>query len=238
MKTTSFRRVYVWELPVRLFHWINALCITVLCITGYLIANPPAILSAAEASNSFWFGTNRFIHFATAYVFLFNLVFRFYWSFVGNKYANWRNFFSFNRRFFRRIARVLKLDILLLDGQADAAVGHNALAGLSYFVLFLASLVMIFTGFGMYADMSTWWLPQLFAWVPGAAGGDYLLREIHHATMWLIIVFVLIHLYLVFFHDRRDGLGETSSMISGYKFVEEEAFPEARQKKLEQTNAD
>ncbi|RLD25486.1 MAG: Ni/Fe-hydrogenase, b-type cytochrome subunit, partial [Bacteroidetes bacterium] len=24
MPTRDFKRVYVWELPVRLFHWINA----------------------------------------------------------------------------------------------------------------------------------------------------------------------------------------------------------------------
>ena len=40
-KTYEVKRVLVWELPVRLFHWLNALCITVLAITGFLMANPP-----------------------------------------------------------------------------------------------------------------------------------------------------------------------------------------------------
>ena len=34
--------VYVYELPVRLWHSVNALAIVVLAITGYLIANPLA----------------------------------------------------------------------------------------------------------------------------------------------------------------------------------------------------
>ncbi len=39
----SIRRrtsVYVYEAPVRLWHWTNALCILVLIVTGYLIGSP------------------------------------------------------------------------------------------------------------------------------------------------------------------------------------------------------
>jgi len=60
----EFKRIYVWELPVRFYHWLNALCILVLTITGFIIANPPAINTASEASFSYWFGTVRFIHFS------------------------------------------------------------------------------------------------------------------------------------------------------------------------------
>ena len=42
--------VYVWELPVRFYHWINALTIAALATTGYIIGDPPAIQSASEAS--------------------------------------------------------------------------------------------------------------------------------------------------------------------------------------------
>lgn len=44
---TAIKRsaVYVYEAPVRLWHWINALTITVLAITGYFIANPLHLLN-------------------------------------------------------------------------------------------------------------------------------------------------------------------------------------------------
>ncbi len=32
--------VYVYEIPVRLWHWVNALAIIVLAISGYLIGSP------------------------------------------------------------------------------------------------------------------------------------------------------------------------------------------------------
>ena len=35
----TFRRVYVWQLPVRLYHWVNAVCVLALIVTGYLIGN-------------------------------------------------------------------------------------------------------------------------------------------------------------------------------------------------------
>ncbi|MCB0688410.1 MAG: Ni/Fe-hydrogenase, b-type cytochrome subunit [Saprospiraceae bacterium] len=231
MKTVRLRRVYVWQMPVRIFHWINALCILVLGVTGYLISNPPVFLSNAEASNSFWFGTNRFIHFTTAYIFLSMLIMRLYWAFVGNKYASWRNFIPINKKFIQKIGGVLKHDILLLKTEEDVSIGHNALAGFSYFMFFLLTLIMIVTGFGLYADSSTWFLPKLFAWVPALFGGDYLVREIHHVTMWILVVFILIHLYLVFLHDQYEGRGETSAMISGYKFIEEEVIEKQKEER-------
>jgi Ni/Fe-hydrogenase 1 B-type cytochrome subunit len=97
METRRFRRVYVWELPVRIFHWVNAFAVAILAITGLIIANPPALLSNAEASDIYWFGTVRFIHFVTAYLFLFVMVLRIYWAFVGNKFSRWSAFWPFSK---------------------------------------------------------------------------------------------------------------------------------------------
>ena len=224
----DFKRVLVWELPVRLFHWVNALSITVLAITGLIIANPPALISNAEAIDSYWFGTIRAIHFITAYVFFVNALARIYWAFRGNYYANWRAFIPFSKKARRNIIHVLKVDILLQNEEKEVlknvSVGHNYVASLSYLILFLLALVQIFTGFGLYAPTSGWWLPKLFAWVPDFLGGDAPTRLIHHISTWLFIIFTLIHVYLVFYHDWLEGRGESSSMISGYKFVRKERF--------------
>ena len=42
---------------------------------------PPAFQQGAEASFAYWFGINRFLHFAASYIFLFNFIFRLYWGF-------------------------------------------------------------------------------------------------------------------------------------------------------------
>ena len=227
-QTYDFKRVLVWELPVRLFHWLNALCITVLAITGLIIADPPALISNAEAIDSYWFGTVRAIHFITAYVFFVNALARIYWAFRGNYYANWRAFIPLSKKARQNIVHVLKIDILLQNEEKEVlkniSVGHNYVASLSYLILFLVALVQIFTGFGLYAPTSGWWLPKLFAWVPDFLGGDAPTRLIHHISTWLFIIFTLIHVYLVFYHDWLEGRGESSSMINGYKFVRKERF--------------
>jgi len=230
MATRRFRRVYVWELPVRVFHWVNVLCLIVLAATGFIIADPPAIMSGSEASGQYWFGTVRFIHFGTAYVFFFNMILRVYWSFVGNQFSSWRSFLPFSRKMRQNIAHVLKIDLLLQNEKIhdirNISVGHNAVAGISYVVLFLIALVQVFTGFGLYAPMSGWWLPKLFDWVVPLFGGDFIVRTIHHAATWLFILFTLVHVYLVFYHDWLEGRGEVSSMFGGYKFVCEERIGE------------
>ncbi|HEY8782245.1 MAG TPA: Ni/Fe-hydrogenase, b-type cytochrome subunit [Mucilaginibacter sp.] len=222
------RRVYVWEMPVRIYHWLNALAVLTLIITGFYIANPLALLSDKDASHQFIMGWVRYIHFVAAYVFFFNFLFRLYWGFVGNKYANWRQFIPTSKRFIKELCCVFKIDILMLKKygkeQEHLSVGHNAMAGFIYFLSFIAFLLQCLTGFGLYAGMSSWWLPKLFAWVPAMLGGDILTRQIHHELMWFFILFAVIHVYLVFYHDYVEGRGEISSMGGGFKFIEEEVF--------------
>lgn len=221
MSSVPLGRVYVWELPVRLYHWLNMAAIIVLAATGYIIGNPPALQSAAEASGSYWFGTVRFCHFVAAFVFFFNFVFRIYWGFVGNRYARWDNFILVRRSGWREVLAVLQTDILQIHRRPLDSVGHNALAGLTYFFMFLAFLFQSVTGFGMYAAMSKSWLPQRFAWIVPLMGGDFAVRQWHHVMMWFFIIFALIHVYLVCYHDYVEGRGVTSSMVGGWKFVEE-----------------
>jgi Ni/Fe-hydrogenase 1 B-type cytochrome subunit len=221
-KPQHHQMIYVWELPVRFFHWINALCIVILCITGYLIGAPIALERSAEASFGYWFGTVRFIHFVTAFVFFFNFVFRLYWGFVGNTYSRWYNFIPYRKAQWKEIVDVLRVDILMVSNKPLREVGHNQLASLTYFITFIAFLVQCLTGFGMYAAMSKSWFPKLFSWIVPMLGGDLPVRHIHHIFMWLFILFALFHVYLVFYHDYIERRGVTSSMIGGWKFIEKE----------------
>jgi Ni/Fe-hydrogenase 1 B-type cytochrome subunit len=223
METKNFKRVLVWELPVRFFHWVNVLSVIVLTVTGFIIANPPAILSNMEATDLYSFGIVRFIHFTAAYIFFFNMILRIYWAFVGNQFAHWKAFWPFSKKMWNNFWHVLKIDILLMNEDVEdlsnVSIGHNSVAAFSYLAMFFIALVSVFTGFALYADMSSWWLPDLFSWITPLFGGDFMVRTIHHITMWLFILFSLVHIYLVFYHDWLEGRGEVSSMFGGYKFV-------------------
>lgn len=221
-RSVPLREVYVWELPVRIYHWINALCILALCITGYLIGNPIAVMKGTEAYQNFWFGNVRFIHFVAAFLFFFNFVFRTYWGFVGNEYSRWYNFIPLKKSQWIEILEVIKVDVLQVKHKQIDSIGHNSLASFIYFITFLMFLLQCLTGFGMYAAMSTSYLPQLFAWFVPFLGGDIAVRQIHHILMWAFILFALVHVYLVFYHDYIERRGITSSMIGGWKFIEED----------------
>jgi Ni/Fe-hydrogenase 1 B-type cytochrome subunit len=222
--TTTIERVYVWQLPVRLYHWVNALCVTTLAVTGYMIGRPMTVPVIGEASFSYFFGWVRFIHFVAAFVFFFNFLARIYWGFAGNRYARWDQFLPLTPRLLKKqwheAVEVLKVDVLQAKVQPMESVGHNALAGWTYFLSFLAFLFQSITGFGMYAAMSDAWLPHMFAWIVPLMGGDFAVRQWHHMMMWFFVVFSMIHVYLVFYHDYVEGRGVISSMAGGWKFVE------------------
>jgi len=217
-KVPAFRRVYVWEFPVRAYHWVNFLCILALIVTGYLIGNPLSVEYADEAYQQYWFGTVRMIHFVAAFVFFFNFLVRIYWGFVGNRYARWPNFIPHTRAQFREIIETLRVDILHTRPSRFVSLGHNALAGLVYFLSFLVFLCQALTGFALYSSMSASALPHYFTWVVPLMGGDFAVRQWHHAGMWFFVVFAIIHVYLVFYHDYVEGRGTMSSMVGGWKF--------------------
>ena len=226
--------MYVWELPVRFYHWVNALCIIILCITGFIIANPPAIMSGNEATFAYWFGNVRFLHFIAAFVFLFNFMFRIYWGFAGNRFSSWKNFIPYCKSQWTEIFEVIKVDILQLKTKPIESIGHNALASVIYFGLFLAFLLQCLTGFGLYAQMSKAFLPKMFVWVIPLLGGDLQVRLIHHILMWFFIIFAIVHVYLVLYHDYIERRGVTSSIIGGWKFIEEEMVTEEDQVEIEE----
>ena len=220
MHGKTMERVYVWQLPVRVFHWINAACIVALGVTGYVIGRPIAFVSSAEPYAGYWFGTVRFVHFAVAYVLIFNFLFRIYYGFVGNRYATWDNFIPLRSSQWKEMARVLRVDILLGKTEPLESAGHNALAGLIYFLSFLVFLAQVATGLALYSAMSEFGIGRLFAWVIPFFGSDLAVRQWHHLLMWFFPVFIITHVYLVLYHDYVEGRGGLSSIFGGWKFIE------------------
>jgi len=223
MKSLQVRKIYVWEVPVRIFHWVNAISITVLIVTGLLITYPPALLRNREAWNTFLMGYIRVTHFIAAYFFVAAMLLRIYWAFAGNKYARLKVFFPFlYKKGLKGMWDVIVHDIFLFSRKENKAqLGHNSLAATMYLIMFFMALIMLFTGFGLYAQNASWWLPRMFSWVSPLLGGDMHTRLVHHTVMWFFVLFIVVHIYLAIFHDVKDADGEVSSMIGGYKFVEE-----------------
>lgn len=210
---------YVWEIPVRATHWLNVVAITLLCATGLFIGHP---FSIANHPSQFIMGWMRFVHFTSAYIFTISLAVRVYWSFAGNKYANWRTFFPYFTEDGRRKMWGTFCYYVFLSRRLPHMVGHNTMANAAYFGVFLLYLAMIVTGFALYSESAPGGIYSLLLGWPLKLVSNQHLRLIHHGVMWLLIGFVIQHVYSSWLMDIKERGGVMSGMFSGYKSVEEE----------------
>lgn len=211
--------IYVYEAPVRLWHWINAAAMTVLAITGYLIANPlPSV--PGEASANFLMGTIRYVHFVAGYVLAIGFLGRIYWAFVGNRHA--RQIFVlpvWDRQFWREVVFEAKW-YGFLERDPKKYVGHNPLAHLAMFTVFVfGTIVMILTGFALYAEGTGQdsWQFALFGWVIALFGDTYTIHTVHHVGMWVLILFTMVHVYAAIREDIMSRQTMISTMINGLR---------------------
>lgn len=225
-KKAHLREVYVWQLPVRIFHWVNAFAITILCITGYIIGDPPAIMHGTAPEFNYWFGWVRLTHFIAAFIFIINFLVRIYWFFAGNTFSRWPNYIPLTKKQWRGIFETTKVDVLLLSPKPVYDIGHNSLAAFTYFGLFLIMIVQSVTGLAMFYVDSDSILAPFFGKLLIIMGGFYPVRDIHHILMWAFILFAIVHIYLVFYHDYIERNGIASSIIGGWKFIREDLAEE------------
>ncbi len=177
----------------------------------------------AEAYQQYWFGWVRFIHFLCAYIYVFNFLARIYWGFVGNKYAKWNNFFPLTKAQRQEIVDVIKTDVLQTKLHGAISTGHNSLAAFIYFLTFLAFVAQSITGFALYSSMSNSFIPRMFTWIVPLMGGEMGVRYWHHLLMWFFVGFIIVHIYLSFYHDYIEGRGTISSIVGGWKFEREKS---------------
>lgn len=210
---------YVYEAPVRLWHWINAACILVLAVTGYLIGSPlPS--QPGEASAHFLMGYIRFAHFSAGYLFAIGILGRAYWALVGNHHA--RELFSvpvFSKAYWADFLSWLRY-YLFIGPTPAPTFGHNPLSRFAmFFVFLLSSLFMVLTGFALYGEGSQMgsWQERMFGWVLPLLGQSQQVHTLHHLGMWVIVVFIILHVYAAVREEISGRLSLIGGMISGYK---------------------
>lgn len=222
LEGTRQTSVYVYEAPVRLWHWINAAAIVTLMVTGYLIASPPPTMGAdASASTQYYFGTIRFVHFAAGMILIVGFAGRIYWAFVGNHHA--RQLFTlplWRGRWWHEVVTEIRW-YLFLERRPKKYVGHNPLAQLAmFFFITLGLLWMIVTGMALYAEgAQEGSLPDLlFGWLRGyVVHNSYEIHTLHHLGMWWIAVFMIVHIYVAIREDIMSRQSIVSTMISGHR---------------------
>jgi Ni/Fe-hydrogenase 1 B-type cytochrome subunit len=215
-------RVYVWEIPVRVTHWVTFAALVVLTITGSYIADPFLFTPGQDTMRLV-----RFIHLVAAYSFVASGILRTYWLFAGNQFARWSAFVPTNRRHLREVLSQTQF-YLFLRKDLPGILGHNALASGTYTVVFFLFLVQTLTGFALVGIHGTQPWATIFGWVPSVMFGEQGVRVIHHLLMWAIVAFAIHHVYSAILVDHLERNGLMSSIFAGSKYVPRWRVIEAR----------
>jgi Ni/Fe-hydrogenase 1 B-type cytochrome subunit len=208
-------KVYAWEFPVRFTHWINVVSFLFLAVTGFYIGSP---FIHAYSSNQYIMGWMRFLHFTAAYVYLMGFIIRTYWAFAGNQYASWKILFPVTGKDWGYIRKELKY-YLFLSKEPPHTIGHTAVSGLVYLVLLVVVIFQIVSGFALYSVNHTGMIWTVMGgWLLGIMALPTV-RLFHHLTMYALIVYAMLHLYIGWYSDISGKAGIMGSMFNGFKFI-------------------
>ncbi len=147
---THSQTIVVWDLPVRVFHWLM-----VLSFVGAYIT------SESER----W----RLVHVTLGYTLGGLLVFRLLWGFIGTRYARFASFV----RGPQAVLRYLKS---LLRGQPEHHTGHNPAGAVAIVLMMVLGLVQLATGWATYNEIGGEWLAELHE---GAANTMVVVIAVH-----------------------------------------------------------
>ncbi|PAS98239.1 MAG: hypothetical protein BSR46_12550 [Candidatus Dactylopiibacterium carminicum] len=184
------KRILLWDLPLRLFHWA-----LLLCVAGALLS--------INLADDWADGLDWHLRFGLAALSL--LLFRLIWGFVGGSHARFGSFLPGPGRLFA----------FLRDARQRAlpSVGHNPLGALSVIAM-LASLSFQAIS-GLFISDGFMLEGPLYKHVSESTA-DWLIRA-HLFNAWIIPVLIALHIAAIVFYRlfKKDDL--LSPMITGRK---------------------
>ncbi|UCH45788.1 MAG: Ni/Fe-hydrogenase, b-type cytochrome subunit [Nitrospiraceae bacterium] len=217
-KSNDTIKIYVWEFPVRLTHWINFFCILILSLTGYYMGNP---MDHSIFSKQYIFSLIRFTHFVAAYAFLMSFIIRLYWSLAGNEHANMKQWIPLTRGQMKTLLNDIRHH-LVLDIKATSKIGHTALGAFVFFILQIIFCFALISGFAMYSTKHPGeYMRVLGEWVQNTVPVDRV-KSYHTMVMYTFLVFVPIHLFMSLMNHIKLKNRLIGSIISGHKMIHED----------------
>jgi hypothetical protein len=131
-KPPNYRWVLLWQIPLRGLHWLTALSILTLGLTGLYIGRP-YFMTAPAPTAGFMMGWMRFIHFTAAGLLVAVGMFRVYiWLYGGNKFERLPALIPHSVKEWRNLARQVKAYALVDLKHRPHYLGHNPLQQLAY----------------------------------------------------------------------------------------------------------
>jgi len=227
------RSYYRHSLAVRILHWINVVALCVLLMSGLQIFNAHPALNWGRSSytgaapffslpNGFpswmtlpsgrWLAMGRRWHLFFAWIFVINGLTYVIFSIASRHLAR---DLAPTRTDWGAIGRSVVDHLHLRHPSGDAARRYNVLQKLTYlFVIFALLPFVILMGWAL--------SPRLDTVIPGwvdVFGGRQSARSLHFIAAWLLVAFVLVHVFEVLISGAINNL---RSMVTGRYTVESE----------------
>ena len=224
----------VWDAPTRWFHWINALSVLGLMLVGILI-----LFSGSLGISPAGRVTVKTIHVWLGYVMTLNLVWRFAWAFLGNRYARWRAVLPGGPGFPRALEAYVTA---FLAGDPRHYLGHNPAGRVAVAIILLLLVVQAVTGLVLagtdilYPPFGSWIAHWIAAPNVDPSALTPLTRnlmnqdayaamrsfrapfvEIHELAFYGIAAVVVLHVIAVIVTELREGGSLISAMFTGRK---------------------
>lgn len=187
-------KIYVWDLPTRLFHWS-------------LVA-----LVAFQWLSSELEGDFLEYHLLGGYAILALLAFRLLWGFVGGKHARFGDFLH---------GPGLTLDYAraLRANSAPRYLGHNPLGGWMIVALLVILALQGITGLFASDDVMT---HGPLRYLISDQAGEWL-TELHESIFNVLMTLIVLHVASILAHHLFKHEDLVRPMLSGYKESDEEA---------------
>lgn len=199
----NIQRIRVWSTPLRLVHWLMALCVPALLVSGWV--------GGARLGEA---GPWRDLHLTSGYLLAVALAIRLGLLLRGrNPTDRWRDLWPAGRQQWLGARDTLFFYMTLGRATLPGYYGHNPLWGPVYLALFTLMAMGVVTGvlLSRYDPLgllvltaSPWWL-------------GWSLPEWHTTVATALAVAVAAHILAVFTHDARGTASEISAMVNGHK---------------------
>jgi Ni/Fe-hydrogenase 1 B-type cytochrome subunit len=150
---------------------------------------------------------------------------RIYWALVGNHQRAGIFYIPFWSGAWWRGSRRQGATTCSCARSRTLWLGHNPMAQAAMFFMFtLGTLFLIVTGFALYAEQWGWGTPWMswFGWVFVVFGDPQMVRTLHHLAMWYVLLFALVHMYMVFREDVMSGQTMIGTIVSGLRLFKRE----------------
>lgn len=212
---------YEFSAGTRIAHWIRAIAIVVLIVSGFYIAyvfvSPVITSEPTNFMNAKWRATHQIAGFVLIGCFLFKT-----YLFFFDRQSHLERISFKDALNFSILRDQLKYYLLLSPKHPHLKGVYNPLQLFSYIVFYIALFVIVLTGLVLYAHVYHEGLGGLLYTpmrvVEHWCGGLANVRIIHHIAMWVIIVFVCTHVYMAIYNAVRGKDGTIDTIVSGYKF--------------------